>query len=274
MRACSARRRPPPVNRKLTPAAALEGTTGRRLGGALDKMHLTGAGMVTLYHHPFCPHSRFVRLALGEMGIEPKLVEERAWDRRRDFLLMAAEGATPVLVETHPPALPGAEVIAEYLDETRGLGLGDRRLLPEKPADRAEARRLMAWFNVKFFNEASHWIVREKIYKRFMSAAQGGGGPDMQAVRAAHSNVRYHLRYIGHLIRGRNWLAGDRLTYADLAAAAHLSCLDYLGDVQWEENDTAQVWYARVKSRPSFRPLLAERLPGMAPSASYANLDF
>ncbi len=237
-------------------------------------MHLTGTGMVTLYHHPFCPHSRFVRLALGEMGIEPKLVEERVWDRRRDFLLMAAEGATPVLVETHPPALSGAEVIAEYLDETRGLGLGDRRLLPENPADRAEARRLMAWFNVKFFNEASHWIVREKIYKRFMSAAQGGGGPDMQAVRAARSNVRYHLRYIGHLIRGRNWLAGDRLTYADLAAAAHLSCLDYLGDVQWDENDTAQVWYARVKSRPSFRPLLAERLPGTAPSATYANLDF
>ncbi len=230
--------------------------------------------MVTLYHHPFCPHSRFVRLALAEMGIEPKLVEERAWDRRREFLLMAAEGATPVLIEDHPPALPGAGVIAEYLDETRGLGLGDRRLLPDDPAGRAEARRLMAWFNVKFFNEASQWIVREKIAKRFMSAAQGGGGPDMQAVRAARSNVRYHLRYVGHLIRSRNWLAGDRLTYADLAAAAHLSCLDYLGDVPWDENETARIWYARVKSRPSFRPLLADRLPGMAPSATYADLDF
>ncbi len=182
--------------------------------------------------------------------------------------------ATPVLVEDHPPALPGAEVIAEYLDETRGLGLGDRRLLPEDPAGRAEARRLTIWFNVKFFNESSQWLVREKIYKRFMSPDQGGGAPDMQAVRAAHSNLRYHLRYIGHLIAGRNWLAGDRLTYADLAAAAHLSCIDYLGDAQWQENETARIWYARVKSRPSFRPLLAERLPGMAPSATYANLDF
>ena len=132
----------------------------------------------------------------------------------------------------------------------------------------------MAWFNVKFFNEASQWLVREKILKRFMTAEQGGGGPDMQAVRAARMNVRYHLRYIGHLIGKRNWLAGDRLTYADLAAAAHLSCLDYLGDVQWDENETARVWYARVKSRPSFRPLLADRLPGMTPSATYADLDF
>jgi glutathione S-transferase len=230
--------------------------------------------MFTLFHYPFCPHSRFIRLILSEMGVEPELIEERAWERRREFLIMAAEGATPVAVEDHAPALSGADVIAEYLDETRGLDLGDRRLLPEDPLGRAEARRLTSWFNVKFFNEASHWLVREKIFKRFMNPAQGGGGPDMEAVRAARTNLRYHLRYIGHLIAARNWLAGDRLTYADLAAAAHLSCLDYLGDVQWNENETARLWYARVKSRPSFRLLLADRLPGTAPSATYANLDF
>ena len=132
----------------------------------------------------------------------------------------------------------------------------------------------MDWFNGKFFAEVSGYLVAEKIYKRFMTAAQGGGGPDMETVRAARANVRTHLRYIGWLIKSRNWLAGDRLTYADLAAAAHLSCLDYFGDVPWEENETARIWYARVKSRPSFRPLLADRLPGMGPSATYANLDF
>ena len=186
--------------------------------------------MITLYHHPFCPHSRFIRLVLGEMGIEPRLVEEKAWDRRREFLLMAPEGATPVMLDDETPRLSGAEVIAEYLDETRGLALGDRRLMPQDPLARAETRRLMHWFNVKLFNESSQWLVREKVYKRFMSMAQGGGAPDMEAVRAARANLRYHLRYIGHLIGGRNWLAGDRLTYADLAAAAHLSCIDYLGD--------------------------------------------
>ena len=133
--------------------------------------------MITLYHHPFCPHSRFVRLALAEMGIEPKLVEERPWERRREFLMLAAEGATPVMLDDKSAILPGAEVIAEYLDETRGLGLGPRRLLPEDPAGRAEARRLVYWFNVKFFHEASHWIVREKIYKRFMKSEHGGGAP-------------------------------------------------------------------------------------------------
>jgi glutathione S-transferase len=229
--------------------------------------------MITLYHHPFCAHSRFVRLALAEMGIEPRLVEERAWERRREFLLMAPEGATPLMLDDSAQ-VTGAEAVAEYLDETRGLALGERRLMPEDPLRRAETRRLMHWFNVKLFHESSHWIIREKINKRFMNSAQGGGAPDMEAVRAAHFNLRYHLRYIGHLISGRNWLAGDRLTYADLAAAAHLSCIDYLGDAQWDENETAKTWYARMKSRPSFRSLLAERLPGMTPSVTYADLDF
>ena len=155
-------------------------------------------------------------------------------------------------------------MIAGYLDETLGAALGDRRLMPEDPRERAEARRLTNWFNVKFFQEVSQWLVHEKIYKRYKSSAQGGGAPDMDAMRAARANMRYHLRYIGHLIGARAWLAGDRMSYADLAAAAHLSCVDYLGDAPWHENETAKAWYARVKSRPTFRPLLAERLPGMS----------
>jgi glutathione S-transferase len=230
--------------------------------------------MISLYHHPFCPHSRFIRLALAEYGLEPKLIEERVWERRREFLLFCAEGATPVMIEDDGPILCGAQVTAEYLDEVMGSAMYDRRLMPEDPAERAEVRRLTRWFNVKFFAEVSQWLVTEKIYKRFRSGAQGGGAPDMEAVRAARTNMRYHLRYIGHLIGARNWLAGDRLSYADLAAAAHLSCVDYLGDASWSENETAKAWYARVKSRPSFRPLLIERLAGMPPSPTYADLDF
>jgi glutathione S-transferase len=230
--------------------------------------------MITLYHHSFCPHSRFVRLAFAECNLEFEPIEERVWERRREFLLMCAEGATPVMVEESAPAISGADVIAEFLDETRGADFADRGLMPNDPLERAEVRRLMHWFNVKFFAEVSQWLVREKIYKRFLSGSRGGGAPDMEAVRAARSNVRYHLRYIGHLIGARNWLAGDRLSYADLAAAAHLSCVDYLGDAPWSENETAKAWYARIKSRPSFRPLLAERLNGMQPSPTYADLDF
>jgi len=230
--------------------------------------------MATLFHHPFCPHSRFVRLALAEMGIAPAFSEERPWERHPEFLAMNPAGSTPVLVDPAGLVVPGGGVIAEYLDETRGPGLNGRRLLPQEPSKRVEVRRLLDWFLTKFHEEVTGYLVTEKIFKRFMPPAAGGGPPDMNAIRAARANVRYHLKYVEYLIATRNWLAGGDLTYADLAAAAHLSCADYLGDVPWDENETAKDWYARVKSRPAFRAVLADRVPGMTPASHYADLDF
>jgi glutathione S-transferase len=230
--------------------------------------------MFTLFHHPFCPQSRFIRLALGEHGLDLRLVEERVWERREAFLALNPAATTPVLIAEGEPAIPGAGIIAEYLDETHGAEMGERRLLPVAMAERIEVRRLMAWFNEKFFEEASNPLVTERIYKRFMSEDNGGGAPAADVIRAAKANVRYHLAYIGWLARTRNYLAGDRLTYADLAAAAHLSAIDYLGDVPWIEDDGAKAWYARVKSRPSFRPLLSEWLAGVPASRTYVDLDF
>ena len=230
--------------------------------------------MFTLYHHPFCPHSRFIRLALGEHGLDLRLVEERVWERREAFLALNPACTTPVLIADGIPAVPGAGVIVEYLDETYGAGMDNRRLMPTTMAERIEVRRLMAWFNEKFFEEASNPLVTERIYKRFMSEDNGGGAPAAEVIRAAKANVRYHLAYIGWLAQTRNYLAGDQLTYAVLAAAAHLSAIDYLGDVPWIEDDAAKAWYARVKSRPSFRPLLSEWLAGVPASRTYVDLDF
>ena len=230
--------------------------------------------MLTLLHHPFCPHSRFVRLVLEEIGLVPRLVEERPWERRPEFLKLNPAGDTPVLVEEGAPPVPGAAIIAEYLCETHGEKLAEFRLMPREPGLRVEVRRLTHWFNDKFFAEASGPLVMERVYKRYIPSDRGGGPPDTDAMRAARNNIRYHLAYIGWLVRTRDWLAGDSLTFADLAAAAHLSAVDYLGDVPWDEDETAKAWYARIKSRPSFRTLLDEAVPGLAPSPSYANLDF
>lgn len=230
--------------------------------------------MFTLFHHQFCPKSRFVRLALGEHGLDSRLVDEKVWERREAFLVLNPAGDTPVLIAEGTPAIPGPAIAAEYIDETEGHMLGERRLLPLDPHERVEVRRLMAWFNDKFFAEASGPIVNERIYRRFMTVEQGGGAPSTDILRAARANVRYHLAYIGWLARTRNFLAGDTLTFADLAAAAHLSAIDYLGDVPWTEDDAAKAWYVRIKSRPSFRPLLNEWLAGVPASAHYADLDF
>jgi glutathione S-transferase len=230
--------------------------------------------MLTLFHQPLCPRSRYVRLILGEYDIEARAVEERFWERREEFLLLNPAGEIPVLVADGQPAIPGAAIIAEYIEETQAAERSEGRLLPAAPGERVEVRRLASWFNDKFHAEVSGPLVNERVFKRFMTPEQGGGPPDTDAMRVARHNIRYHIAYVGWLVRTRDWLAGDRLSLADLAAAAHLSTVDYLGDVPWNADEAAKNWYVRVKSRPAFRTILADTLAGLPPAKSYTDLDF
>jgi glutathione S-transferase len=220
-------------------------------------------------------HSRFVRLVLSECEIAAELVEERVWERREEFLLLNPAGTLPVLVEDDGPPISGAWAMSEYLDETRGFALADRRLMPSAAYARAEVRRLTEWFLLKFDDEVTGYLVEEKVLKRERGKSGGNGGaPNSSLLRAARANILIHLHYIEHLIEAKNWLAGDQLSYADLSAAAALSVADYLGEVPWQEAGEAKVWYMRLKSRPSFRPLLAETVRGCRPPDHYPELDF
>ena len=171
-----------------------------------------------------------------------------------------------MLVDTDGATVADSYAICEFLEEV----YPEHALLGKTPAARAETRRLLAWFDGKFASEVTANILDQKVMRRFL----GGGQPDAGAIRAGHANVHYHLDYISYLIERRTWLAGDHLTLADISAGAHLSCLDYLGDVPWDTHDPARLWYARLKSRPSFRPILADHIPGMPPPRHYADRDF
>ncbi len=222
--------------------------------------------MLTLFHHPMNASCRFVRLAFGEFGEELALIEEKPWARRKEFLALNPAGTLPVLLAEGDVPIIGAHVIAEYVDETRGVLKRDKRLFAEDPMDRAEIRRLCDWYLVKTEAEVTRHLVRERVLKPLMTTAQGGGSPDSAAIRAARANIKQHLKYTNWLAGTRDWLAGTRITYADLAAAATLSVLDYLGEVDWAENQSAKDWYSRVKSRPSFRPLLNDRVRSLSPA--------
>lgn len=222
--------------------------------------------MRRLYHLHLSPFSRKVRLALAEKGLDFELVIEKVWRRRPEFLELNPAGAVPVLVEPGDLVLTESTAICEYLDEVYPAP----SLLGMDPVARAETRRLVSWFDLKFDREVTANLLFEKIGKR----AAGLGGPDTGAIRAGQHNIGPHLDYLGYLSEHRRWLAGNSFSLADITAAAHLSCLDYLGDVPWRHHRAAKDWYARIKSRPSFRPLLADRVPGAGAPPHYANLDF
>ncbi len=229
--------------------------------------------MLTLFHHPFYASCRMVRLALGEYGEETALIEEYPWSRRKEFLALNPAGTIPVLLAEGDHPIIGGTVIAEYLDETRGAFQRTKRLMAENSIERAEIRRLVDWYLVKMEGDVTRHLARERALKPLMGG-NGGSAPDSGAIRAARANVRQHLKYTNWLASTRDWLAGQRLSYADLAAAAGISILDYLGEVDWRDYEAARDWYSRMKSRPSFRPLLSDRVRGVPPASHYADLDF
>lgn len=221
--------------------------------------------MLKLLHFPLCPYSRKVRLALAEKELEVAAEAIEPWLCRDDLKTGNPAGEVPVL-EDRSRIIVDSSAIVEYLEETqRG-----HSLLGKEAAQRAEVRRLMAWFDRKFVRDVTDLIWHEKLIKRLRDRAT----PDSAAVRRGLANIREHLDYVGYLFDQNHWLAGDELTLADLTAAAHFSVLDYMGDVPWDKHPAAKIWYAKIKSRPSFRSLLADRIPSIRPVSHYDDLDF
>jgi glutathione S-transferase len=223
----------------------------------------------TLHHFTLDPASRYARLVLGEKKVEFSETVVRYWEPNAAFEALNPSGLTPVLVIgdlAERQVLCETAAIAGWAEDI----IPDPALTPRSVADRAEMRRLIQWFERKFDYEVNALLLHERMEKRLL----GLGAPDTNAVRAGREALKRHLGMMEALLAERNWLACSRLSLADFAAAAHLSVLDYFGEVPWADFPAAKTWYMKLKSRPCFRPLLSDRQPGMGPAAHYHDLDF
>jgi len=221
--------------------------------------------MVLLVHHSISPQSRKMRLIMAEKKMLFVLKEEEPWNISKEILKINPSGDLPVLI-FDGNVISGNYAITEYLEESNP----QYKLLPEDVKERAEVRRIMDWFDIKFYNEVYKYIVSEKIIKRF----QLKQAPNSKVLKAGINNLRFHMEYVDYLADKNSYIAGKKLTLADLTVAAHLSVIDYLGDISWNEYKNAKLWYAKIKSRPSFQEILKDNIRGIHPSANYANLDF
>ncbi len=221
--------------------------------------------MARLFHVPLSPFCRKVRLSLAEKKIEVERVEERYWEQDPDFMRRNPAGKVPVL-QLDGIVMSESAAICEYIEETRP----EPSLMPSDPVERLEVRRLVSWFDDKFHADVTSKLLYERVNKKVM----GQGFPDSRNVKDGAKAIKYHIDYMAWLLDHRRWLAGDVMTLADFAAAAHLSSLDYISDVDWNRSDVVKDWYAKIKSRPAFRSLLADQVPGFPPPKHYNDLDF
>jgi glutathione S-transferase len=223
--------------------------------------------MWRLFQFPLCPFSRKVRLLLGEKGIGYELVRESPWDRRDEFLDLNPVGQTPVMAHAAQKiTLMDSGAICEYFEETDSKS----PMITGTAVNRAEIRRLVAWFDELFFRQVVGPLLHERMEKRLVQRA----APDAAVLRQAMKNANHLLDYTDWLLDNRNWLGGASLSLADLAGAAHISVADYLGGIDWRSHTQTRDWYSGLKSRPSFRPLLSERMEVIAPPAHYDKVDF
>ena len=221
--------------------------------------------MLRLYHFALSPFSRKVRLSLAEKRIEVELVEERYWEQSAEFLRRNPAGMVPIL-RLDSKNYTESTAICEYLEDLYPAP----ELMPKDIAEKYEVRRLVDWFDDKFYNEVTKKLLNERVIKKI----SGEGYPDSKNVKKGAKGIKYHLDYMAWLLERRRWLAGDIMTLADFSAAAQLSCLDYLSDVDWNRSVAVKDWYAKIKSRPAFRNILADQVPGFPPPRHYNDLDF
>jgi glutathione S-transferase len=214
--------------------------------------------MRRLTHLVFSPASRLARLMLGEkrLVVDPQTAED-------------ATAHLPILIELDGSRCEGLWAIVDHLEGA----YPEHPLIPENAAERAEALRWLDWTMAVLGERVTRKIVYEKANPR-ATGAPSRSTPDMNVIRSGRETLRELMPKLGAMVEQRGNLAGRICTIADLALAAQLSALDYFGEVPWDATPAMKEWYVRLKSRPSFRSLLADRVPGQPPVAQYAELDF
>jgi len=225
--------------------------------------------MRALYHYPLHPASRQARIVLAEKKLKVREEIIDPWNPSSEFLELTAEGAPPVLVDTVPGGtitISGVRAVCEYAND----GSTRHPLLSSDPFERAEARRLCEWFKLRFAEDVDAFILAEKVEKNVLSL----GAPDPATLRQGREQLSFHFTYLSNLLEKRDWLAGRRYSLGDISAAAHISCLDFLGEINWRDWPVLKEWYQKVKSRPAMRPILGDRMAGFRAPRYYTDLDF
>lgn len=210
--------------------------------------------------------SRLVRIYLNERFLEHELVIEYPWARKKVTSEYPLPSDIPILIDKDGTILEGWYAIIEYLEQIYKT----KSFLGSSFREKSETRRITQLFNIMFFIDVTKPIIFEKIIKKHME----NKAPDSSSIRKASANLKTYMNHITWLADHRNWLAGNDLTIADMSAAAQISCIDYLGSIEWEQFPVVKEWYVRIKSRPSFRKILEDKVSDLPPSYNYANLDF
>ena len=220
--------------------------------------------MNKLFHYFLCPSSRFIRIILIEKKIDFDLFIEDYSNPTEDYLFKNPAGFFPVLNTSFNENIVGSLVIIEYL---KNLNLPPALMIKK---NENEIRRLLFWFETSFKNEVIIPLLKEKVFKRFEKNSM----PNSHTIRSARANLKYHMQYFNYLIKDNDFFIDDKLSYVDLFYGASLTVLDYINELNFYDLEKLKNLYSAIKSRPSFKKILIDRVVGVNPHSDYLKLDY
>jgi glutathione S-transferase len=192
---------------------------------------------VLLYNSRISGNCYKVRLLLAQLGIPYETRDVDVVDRTdpRDFL----DGLNPVrraptLVLDDGRPLAESNAILWYFGE-------GTRFVPEDRYDRAKALQWM------FFEQYEHEpaIAVARFLKTY------SGKPEWWEAQREQLTKRGYkaLDALEQGLRGRDWLAGDSMTIADIALYAYTHAADE-GGFSLDEYPAIRAWLGRVAAQP------------------------
>ena len=222
--------------------------------------------MYTLYHHPSCPFCRCARIVLAEKEIDFNMEVLEPWKDQEDILHLNPAGNLPILMTPSEDVICGYRPICNYINE-----ITMNPLLPNEAMVRAEIRWVCDFFNENFYHAVTKPLLTARIYTRLC-----GITADANCLRTGHRNREIYLNMFEQMLHKDDYVGCHEFSFGDVAAGAHVSLLDYCGEMVWDTEKYPRIyeWYSAVKSRPSFQKLLTDRIGTIIPSRTYANLDF
>jgi glutathione S-transferase len=212
-----------------------------------------GDTAMRLYYHPLSSNSRRAVMTAIHLGtrLDLTVVDLLKGEHRvESFLKLNPNGKVPLL-DDGGFLLWESHAIMQYLADTSP----GQALYPGDPQARADVNRWLFW-SAYHFTPAVGVISRERVSKRMVG---GSGGPDPAEIARGEALVTAAAGVLDGHLAGRQWIAQDALTLADLAIAAPLM---HTAAAQLPVAGFAhlQAWFARVQALDAWKQSAVTRL--------------
>jgi len=192
------------------------------------------------------PNPRAVRIFMAEKGITlPKETVDlmKAENRQEPFLKKNPSGQCPALELDNGEILAEITAIMEYLDEK----YPGKSLMGSTPEERAETRMWARRVDLNILEPMANGFRYGEGLKMFQNR--------MRCIPHASADLKAcaqdKLKWLDGLMEGKEFLAGKRLTMADVLLFAFVDFFAGMGQPIDPALKNITAWHARMKARPS-----------------------